>query len=46
MDNSITMVDEFMHISLRMRIIVLQSATGGMPLTSMCFCLAGSASLP
>ena len=30
MDNSLTKVDEFMHISRRMRIIALQSAIGGM----------------
>jgi heavy metal translocating P-type ATPase len=30
MDNSLTKVDEFMHISRRMRIIALQSAVGGM----------------
>ncbi len=30
MDNSLTKVDEFMHISRRMRVIALQSAVGGM----------------
>jgi P-type E1-E2 ATPase len=30
MDNSLKKVDEFMHISRRMRIIALQSAVGGM----------------
>jgi P-type E1-E2 ATPase len=30
MDNSLTKVDEFIHISRRMRIIALQSAVGGM----------------
>jgi len=33
MDNSLTKVDEFMHISRRMRIIALQSAIGGMALS-------------
>jgi P-type E1-E2 ATPase len=33
MDSSLTKVDEFMHISRRMRIIALQSAVGGMALS-------------
>jgi P-type E1-E2 ATPase len=33
MDNSLTKIDEFMHISRRMRIIALQSAIGGMALS-------------
>jgi P-type E1-E2 ATPase len=33
MDNSLTKVDEFMHISRRMRLIALQSAVGGMTLS-------------
>jgi heavy metal translocating P-type ATPase len=33
MDNSLKKVDEFMHISRRMRIIALQSAVGGMVLS-------------
>jgi len=33
MDNSLTKVDEFMHISRRMRTIALQSAFGGMALS-------------
>ncbi len=33
MDNSLKKVDEFMHISRRMRIIALQSAIGGMALS-------------
>ena len=33
MDNSLTKVDEFMHISRRMRVIALQSALGGMALS-------------
>lgn len=33
MDNSLKKVDEFMHISRRMRIIALQSAVGGMSLS-------------
>ena len=33
MDNSLERVDEFMHISRRMRLIALQSAVGGMALS-------------
>ena len=33
MDNSLEKVDEFMHISRRMRVIALQSAIGGMALS-------------
>ena len=33
MDNSLTRVDEFMHISRRLRTIALQSAVGGMALS-------------
>ena len=33
MDNSLQKVDEFMHISRRMRVIALQSAVGGMALS-------------
>ncbi len=33
MDNSLKRVDEFMHISRRMRLIALQSAVGGMALS-------------
>ena len=33
MDNSLRKVDEFMHISRRMRLIALQSAVGGMALS-------------
>jgi cation transport ATPase len=33
MDSSLTKVDEFMHISRRMRRILLQSAIGGMALS-------------
>ena len=33
MDNSLEKVDEFMHVSRRMRIIALQSAVGGMALS-------------
>ncbi len=35
MDNSLTKVDEFMHISRRMRVIALQSAMGGMALSML-----------
>jgi len=43
MDNSLTKVDEFMHISRRMRTIALQSAVGGMALsvTGMGFAALG-----
>ncbi|MBP7860086.1 cadmium-translocating P-type ATPase [bacterium] len=43
MDNSLEKVDEFMHISRRMRIIALQSAVGGMALSviGMFFAAAG-----
>jgi heavy metal translocating P-type ATPase len=43
MDNSLKTVDEFMHISRRMRVIALQSAVGGMVLSlvGMLFAAAG-----
>ncbi len=43
MDSSLTKVDEFMHISRRMRSIALQSAIGGMALSifGMFFAAAG-----
>jgi len=43
MDNSLEKVDEFMHISRRMRIIALQSAMGGMVLSiiGMAFAATG-----
>jgi P-type E1-E2 ATPase len=43
MDNSLTKVDEFIHISRRMRIIALQSAVGGMALSivGMAFAATG-----
>ncbi len=43
MDNSLEKVDEFMHISRRMRLIALQSAVGGMMLSliGMAFAAAG-----
>jgi heavy metal translocating P-type ATPase len=43
MDNSLKTVDEFMHISRRMRVIALQSAVGGMGLSlvGMLFAAAG-----
>ena len=43
MDNSLEKVDEFMHISRRMRTIALQSAVGGMVLSvvGMVFAAAG-----
>jgi heavy metal translocating P-type ATPase len=42
-DNSLTKVDEFMHISRRMRFIALQSAVGGMALSvvGMAFAATG-----
>ena len=43
MDNSLEKVDEFMHISRRMRVIALQSAIGGMVLSviGMAFAATG-----
>jgi cation transport ATPase len=43
MDNSLEKVDEFMHISRRMRFIALQSAVGGMMLSliGMAFAATG-----
>jgi heavy metal translocating P-type ATPase len=43
MDNSLKKVDEFMHISRRMRLIALESAVGGMALSviGMVFAAAG-----
>ena len=43
MDNSLRKIDEFMHISRRMRTIALQSAVGGMALSiaGMLFASAG-----
>ncbi len=45
MDNSLKKVDEFMHISRRMRIIALQSAVGGMALSILGMFLAASGHL-
>jgi len=46
MDNSLKRVDEFMHISRRMRSIALQSALGGMALSviGMVFAATGNLS--
>ena len=46
MDNSLKKVDEFMHISRRMRHIALQSAIGGMALSiiGMAFAATGNLS--
>ena len=46
MDNSLKKVDEFMHISRRMRSIALQSAVGGMALSliGMAFAATGQLS--
>ncbi len=46
MDNSLMKVDEFMHISRRMRVIALQSAVGGMALSliGMAFAATGNLS--
>jgi len=43
MDNSLQKVDEFIHVSRRMRTIALQSAVGGMVLSvgGMFFAMAG-----
>ena len=45
MDNSLTKVDEFMHISRRMRVIALQSAVGGMALSLVGMAFAASGHL-
>jgi len=46
MDNSLEKVDEFMHISRRMRIIALQSAVGGMALSVVGMAVAATGHLP
>lgn len=46
MDNSLRKVDEFMHISRRMRIIALQSAVGGMALSVLGMAFAATGHLP
>lgn len=45
MDNSLQKVDEFMHISRRMRTIALQSAVGGMVLSVLGMALASTGHL-
>jgi cation transport ATPase len=45
MDNSLEKVDEFMHISRRMRIIALQSAVGGMGLSVIGMIIAATGNL-
>ncbi len=45
MDNSLEKVDEFMHISRRMRIIALQSALGGMALSVIGMVIAATGHL-
>ena len=45
MDNSLKKVDEFMHISRRMRVIALQSAVGGMALSIIGMIFAASGNL-
>ena len=46
MDSSIAKVDEFLHISRRMRQIALQSAVGGMGLSIACMGVAAAGYLP
>lgn len=46
MDNSLEKVDEFLHISKRMRVIALQSALGGMTLSILGMILAAFGYLP
>lgn len=46
MDNSLKKVDEFMHISRRMRVIALQSAIGGMTLSLIGMLFAATGHLP
>jgi P-type E1-E2 ATPase len=45
MDNSLEKVDEFMHISRRMRMIALQSAVGGMALSMAGMMIAATGQL-
>jgi P-type E1-E2 ATPase len=45
MDNTLEKVDEFMHISRRMRTIALQSAVGGMAMSLIGMALAASGRL-
>jgi heavy metal translocating P-type ATPase len=46
MDNSLRKVDEFMHISRRMRLIAFQSAVGGMALSVIGMVFAATGHLP
>jgi heavy metal translocating P-type ATPase len=46
MDNSLGKVDEFMHISRRMRLIAFQSAVGGMALSVIGMVFAATGHLP
>jgi len=46
LDTSLEKVDEFFHISRRMRTIALQSAIGGMALSGIGMLLAAAGSLP
>jgi heavy metal translocating P-type ATPase len=46
LDQSLQRVDEFLHISRRMRTIALQSAIGGMALSAIGMLLAAAGSLP
>tara|TARA_R110002073_G_scaffold229781_2_gene390625 strand:- start:480 stop:2300 length:1821 start_codon:yes stop_codon:yes gene_type:complete len=46
MDSSLAKVDEFMHISRRMRTIALQSAVGGMALSFIGMLIASAGYLP
>lgn len=46
MDNSLKKVDEFFHISRRMRNVALQSALGGMALSVIGMILASFGLLP
>ena len=46
MDTSLERVDEFMHISRRMRVIALQSAVGGMAASMLGMLFAAAGYLP
>lgn len=46
MDTSLEKVDEFLHISRRLRSILLQSAVGGIALSVICMGLAAAGYLP
>ncbi len=46
MDSSLLKVDEFLHIGRRMRRVALQSAVGGMAVSTLAMCFAAAGYLP